>query len=252
VASFFLAPEKAVEQIVGELQKMVGLQGADAVRQVIESSRGFGKGIWAISVGIITFIIGATAVFGELQAALNHIWDVRSKPDSGVLVPLIVDRLRSFSIALCVGFLLLVSLVISALISGLQGYMNKWLPGIPWFWQSANVVASFFVVAVLFAMIYKFLPDVRTAWKDVWIGASVTAILFTGGKYFIGLYLGRTATASTFGAAGSLVVLLFWVYYSALIGFLGAEFTQVYARRYGSGIRPQRHAVRIGRKTNTI
>ena len=105
------------------------------------------------------------------------------------MVPLIVDRLRSFSIALCVGFLLLVSLVISALISGLQSYTNKWLPGIPWFWQSANVVASFFVVAILFAMIYKFLPDVRIAWKDVWIGASVTAILFTGGKFFIGLYL---------------------------------------------------------------
>jgi Virulence factor BrkB len=120
------------------------------VRQVIESSRGLGKGIWAVSVGVITFIIGATAVFGELQAALNRIWDVRSKPDSGVMVPLIVDRLRSFSIALCVGFLLLVSLVISALISGLQSYMNKWLPGIPWFWQSANVVASFFVVAIHF------------------------------------------------------------------------------------------------------
>jgi membrane protein len=252
VASFFLAPETAVNQIVSELQKMVGSQGAHAVRQVIESSRGLGKGIWAVSVGIITFIIGATAVFGELQAALNHIWDVRSKPDSGVMVPLIVDRLRSFSIALCVGFLLLVSLVISALISGLQSYMNKWLPGIPWFWQSANVVASFFVVAILFAMIYKFLPDVRIAWQDVWIGASVTAILFTGGKYFIGLYLGRTAMASAFGAAGSLVVLLFWVYYSALVGFLGAEFTQVYARRYGSGIRPRRHAIRIGRKTNTI
>jgi membrane protein len=167
VASFFLAPETAVNQIVSELQKMVGSQGAHAVRQVIESSRGLGKGIWAVSVGIITFIIGATAVFGELQAALNHIWDVRSKPDSGVMVPLIVDRIRSFSIALCVGFLLLVSLVISALISGLQSYMNKWLPGIPWFWQSANVVASFFVVAILFAMIYKFLPDVRIAWKDV-------------------------------------------------------------------------------------
>jgi membrane protein len=252
VASFFLTPATAVNKIVAELQKLVGVQGADAVRQVIESSRGFGKGAWAVGVGVITLIIGATAVFGELQAALNHIWDVKSKPDRGVIVSLIVDRLRSFSIALCVGFVLLVSLVISALISGLQDYMNNWLPGMPWLWQTANVVASCVVVAFLFAMIYKFLPDVRIAWKDVSVGASVTAILFTGGKYLIGIYLGQTATASAFGAASSLVVLLFWVYYSALIGLFGAEFTQVYARRYGSKIRPQRHAIRVGRKSDTL
>jgi membrane protein len=167
----------------------------------------------------VTFIIGATAVFGELQAALNRIWDVKSKPDRGVIMPLMIDRLRSFSIALCVGFLLLVSLVISALISGLQHYMNNWVPGIPWFWQTANAIASFVVVAVLFA---------------------------------IGIYLGQTALGSAFGAAGSLAVLLFWVYYSALIGFFGAEFTQVYARRYGSGIQPQRYAERIGRKSDII
>lgn len=225
VASFFLAPETATNRIVGEMEKMVGAQGANAVRQLIESSRGFGKGLWAVSVGIVTLIMGATAVFGELQSALNHIWDVKAEPHRSVILSLIVDRLRSFSIAICVGFLLLVSLVISAVISGLQDYMNTWLPGIPWFWQTSNVIASFFVVAVLFAMIYKFLPDVVISWRDVWIGAAVTAVLFTGGKYLIGVYLGKTATASAFGAAGSLVVLLFWVYYSALIGFFGAEFT---------------------------
>jgi membrane protein len=235
-----------------EMEKMIGAQGANAVRQVIESSRGFGKGLWAVSVGIVTLIMGATAVFGELQSALNQIWDVKAKPDRGVIMSFIVDRLRSFSIAICVGFLLLISLVISAVISGLQNYMNNWLPGIPWVWQTANVVASFFVVAVLFAMIYKFLPDVVISWKDVWIGAAVTALLFSAGKYAIGIYLGKTATASAFGAAGSLVVLLFWVYYSALISFLGAEFTQVYARRYGPGILPQRHAVRVGRKSDSI
>jgi membrane protein len=219
---------------------------------VIESSRGFGKGLWAVSVGIVTLIVGATAVFGELQSALNRIWDVEAKPDRGVIMSLIVDRLRSFSIAVCVGFLLLVSLVISAVISGLQNYMNHWLPGIPWVWQAANVVASFFVVAALFAMIYKFLPDVVISWRDVWIGAAVTALLFSAGKYLIGIYLGQTATASAFGAAGSLVVLLFWVYYSAQISFLGAEFTQVYARRYGLGIRPKQHAARVGRKSDSI
>ena len=252
VASFFLAPETATTRIVDEMEKMVGVQGANAVRQVIESSRGFGKGLWAVSVGIITLIMGATAVFGELQSALNHIWDVKAKPNRGVIISLIVDRFRSFSIAVCVGFLLLVSLVISAVISGLQNYMNNWLPGVPWVWQTANVISSFIVVAVLFAMIYKFLPDVVISWKDVWIGAAVTALLFSAGKYAIGIYLGQTATASAFGAAGSLVVLLFWVYYSALISFLGAEFTQVYARRYGPGIRPKEHAVRVGRKSDSI
>jgi membrane protein len=252
VASFFLAPETATTRIVDEMQKLVGAQGANAVRQVIESSRGFGKGLWAVSVGIVTLIMGATAVFGELQSALNQIWDVKAKPDRGVIMSLIVDRLRSFSIAVCVGFLLLVSLVISAVITGLQNYMNNWLPGVPWVWQTANVVASFFVVAALFAMIYKFLPDVVISWRDVWVGAAVTALLFSAGKYLIGIYLGRTATASAFGAAGSLVVLLFWVYYSAQISFLGAEFTQVYARRYGPGIRPKQHAVRVGRKSDSI
>jgi len=252
VASFFLAPDTATDQIVGEMENMIGVQGANAVRQVIESSRGFGKGIWAVSVGIVTLITGATAVFGELQSALNQIWDVKAKPDRGVIMSFIFDRVRSFSIAIGEGFLLMVSLVISALISWLQNYMNSWLPGIPWVWQTANVVSSFLVIAVLFAMIYKFLPDVVIAWKDVWIGAAVTAVLFTGGKYAIGLYLGRTATASAFGAAGSLVVLLFWVYYSALISFLGAEFTQVYARRYGPGIQPKQHAIRVGRKSDSI
>jgi membrane protein len=252
VASFFLTPGTATDQIVGEMEEMIGAEGANAVRQVIESSRGFGKGLWAVSLGIATLITGATAVFGELQSALNQIWDVKAKPDRGLIMSFIVDRLRSFSIAVGVGFLLLVSLVISALISGLQNYMNNWLPGIPWVWQTANVASSFVVIAVLFAMIYKFLPDVVISWKDVWIGAAVTALLFSAGKYLIGIYLGKTATASAFGAAGSLVVLLFWVYYSALISFLGAEFTQVYARRYGPGIQPQKHAVRIGRKSDSI
>jgi membrane protein len=252
VASFFFAPGTAADRIVGEMGTMIGTQGANAVKQVIESSRGFGKGVWAVSVGIITLITGATAVFGELQSALNRMWDVQAKPNRGVILSFIVDRLRSFAIAVCVGFLLLVSLVISAAISGLQDYLDQWLPGIPWVWQTAISVSSFLVIAVLFALIYKFLPDVVIAWKDVWIGAAVTALLFSGGKYAIGIYLGRTATTSAFGAAGSLVVLLFWVYYSALISFLGAEFTQVYARRYGPGIQPKRHAVRVGRKADSI
>jgi membrane protein len=252
VASLFLAPETATQQVVAEIEKMVGAEGGRAIRQIIESSRGFGKGIGAISVGIVSLILGASAVFGELQAALNKIWDVQADPKRGVIIRLIIDRLRSFSISLGVGFVLLTSLVISALISGLENYLNSWMPGMPWLWQSANTVASFLVATLLFAMIYKYLPDVRLTWRDVWIGAAVTAVLFTAGKYAIGLYLGQAAVGSAFGAAGSFAVLLIWVYYSALISFFGAEFTQVYTRRYGSGIHPQRHAMRVGHKPDQL
>lgn len=251
-ASFFFSHETASVKIEGEVRSMVGAQGAQAVRQVIEASKGLGSGTWAVVVGIGTLIVGATAVFGELQSALNKLWDVESEPKRGFVMKLVADRTRSFAMALGVGFLLLVSLVFSAVISGLQDFFTQWMPRVPWLWQSANLVSSFLIVALLFAMIYRYLPDVRLMWKDVWIGAATTALLFTVGKYLIGVYLGRTAVASAFGAAGSFVVLLFWIYYSALISFFGAEFTQVYARRHGSGIRPKSHARRVGNKPDRI
>lgn len=251
-ASLFLARDIATERIVAEVQRMVGSQGAQAVRQVIDASTGFGSSIWAITSGIITFLLGATAVFAELQAVLNKIWDVRAEPRRGVLLSLLLNRLRSFTLALGVGFLLLVSLVISAALTALQDYLNNWMPGVPALWQMVNIGASFFIAALLFAMIYKYLPDVEITWKDVWIGAVVTAVLFTTGKYLIGLYLGQTAAASAFGAAGSFAVLLIWIYYSALVSFFGAEFTQVYARLYGSRIQPSAHAVRVGEKPDIV
>lgn len=248
VASLFLARETAVEKIVNEIQRLVGEQGANAVRQVLEASRGFGRSAWAIGVGLVTLLIGATTVFAELQTALNKIWDVQAEPRHGVMIKLIVDRVRSFAIAFGVGFLLLVSLVLSAAISAVQDYLDAWMPGMPWLWQTLNIVISLGAVTWLFAMIYKYLPDAKLAWKDVWVGAATTAVLFTAGKFAIGVYLGHTATASAFGAAGSFAVLLIWVYYSALICFFGAEFTQVYARRHGVGIRPEAHARRANEK----
>ncbi len=248
-ASLFLSRETAVERIVTELQSLVGAQGADAIRQVLESASGFGRGFSAIATGVVTFLLGASVVFAELQSALNQIWDVEAAPRRGVILKYLLDRLRSFGIALGVGFLLLVSLVISATLSALETYMSNWMPGLPVLWQTLNIITSFVVVALLFAMIYKYLPDAVINWRDVWIGSAVTSALFTVGKYAISLYLGQTATASAFGAAGSFAVLLIWIYYSALISFFGAEFTQVYARMYGSRIRPEEHAVRVGRKT---
>lgn len=252
VASFFYARETAIDRVVSEIQGLVGARGAQAVRDVLEASSGFGKSARAILTGLMTFLLGASCVFAELQSALNKIWDVQANPRRGVILQLVLDRLRSFGLAIGVGFLLLVSLVISAAISALQAYMASRVPGLPTLWQTINICVSFLVVTALFAMIYKFLPDARIAWKDVWIGAAVSAALFTGGKYLIGVYLGQTATASAFGAAGSLAVLLIWIYYTALISFLGAEFTQVYARRHGVPIEPKTHAVRAGKKPDDI
>lgn len=248
VASLFLSRETATQKIIAEVQKMIGNNGAQAIKQVLDASSGFGKSISAIVTGVVTFLLGASAVFAELQAALNKIWDVQAEAKRGFILKLVFDRLRSFALALGVGFLLLVSLVISAGLTALQDYLNNWMPGIPALWQASNIIVSFLVVGFLFAMIYKYLPDAKITWKNVWIGAAVTAALFTVGKYVISLYLGQTAMGSAFGAAGSFAVLLIWIYYSALICFFGAEFTQVYARRIGRGIQPKKSARRIGKK----
>jgi membrane protein len=245
IASIFFARESAIHQITSQIQQLVGTEGANAVRQILHASSGIGRGARAIAIGLVTLFLGASAVFMELQADLNQIWDVKPVPRRGLILDYIFDRLRSFSIALAVGFLLLVSLVLSAALSGLQDYMTVWMPAAPWLWQLLNTIVSFLLITVLFAAIYKYLPDARVRWRDVWIGAAVTSLLFTIGKYLIGLYLGQTATASSFGTAGSFVVLLTWIYYSSLISFLGAEFTQVYATRNGRTIEAEPHAVRV-------
>jgi membrane protein len=247
-ASLFFTRETAVNQVVAEMQRLVGERGAGAIRQVLESSAGLGKGAWAITVGVVTLFLGASVVFGELQSALNQIWGVKAEVRRGLILDYVLDRLRSFSIALVVGFLLLVSLVLSAALTALQDYLTNRMPALPWLWQMGNIVISFFVVALLFAMIYKYLPDVKLEWRHVWIGAFVTSVLFNGGKYLISIYLGHAAIGSAFGAAGSFAVLLVWIYYSALISFFGAEFTEVYARRHGRQIEPEEHAVSVGKK----
>ncbi len=247
-ASVVVSQDTAIEKIVGEVDSMVGEQGAEAVRGVLSASLGLGSSPWAIALGIGTLVIGASAVFGELQTSLNRLWDVERDPGHGLVSTLVAARARSFALALCVGFLLLVSLVMSAAITALQTHLDAAIPSVPWVWRAANVAVSAFVAAILFAMIYRFLPDVRLKWREVAVGAAVTAVLFTIGKFAIGVYLGRAAVANAFGAAGSFVVLLFWVYYSSLVCFFGAEFTQVFARRHGAGIRPLPHARRLGRK----
>ena len=248
VASFFYVPALAAQDVVIRIQDVVGSQAALAVGEVLKASISMGKSATAIVIGIVTFIFGASVVFGELQAALNAIWDVRPNRRDGILKA-VTNRIRSFVIALAVGALLVVSLLTSSVIRHLKHYADRSVPGLGWFGQGAEAVGSFLVVVALFAVIYKYLPDVRLGWHDVWLGAIVTAILFILGKYGIGIYLRHTTIATTFGAAGSLAVLLVWIYYSAMISFFGAEFTQVYARQRGKKIELEARAIHAGRKT---
>ena len=240
------------QDLANEIGTLVGSEGQAAVAQVLEQSSVDAGSPVAATIGIITVLIGSTFVFAELQSALNIVWDVKADPTRSMIRGFVRDRLRSFGIALSVGFVLVVSLVVSTGLSAAQNQLDEHLPGQSWLWQSLNLVVGLILVGLLFAMIYKYLPDVHITWRDVAIGAAVTSILFSIGRFAIGAYLGRMAFGSAYGGAGSFVVFLIWIYYSALICFFGAEFTQVFARRYGSRIRPQEHAVRVGRKKDEV
>jgi membrane protein len=236
VAGLAFGPEAARGEIQGQLQGVVGDAGAEVIEEMMASASKPAEGILATILSVFVLIFGATGVFAALQNALNAIWDIKPRVTNGILA-FLKNRFLSFTMVVGVGFLLLVSLVMSAAVAAL----GKWL-GESFVWQIVNFVVSYGVITVLFAMIYKVLPDVKVEWRDVWMGAAVTAALFNVGKFGIGLYLGRSVVASSYGAAGSLAVLLLWVYYSALVLFLGAEFTQVYARRHGSlmgGVKPE-------------
>ncbi|MBA3660060.1 MAG: YihY/virulence factor BrkB family protein [Gemmatimonadales bacterium] len=236
IAGFFFGREAVRGEIVGQIQDLVGFESAKAVQSMLEGASKPSQGALATVIGGLTFFIGATGAFLELQGALDAIWRVKPKEGAG-LRELLVQRLVSFGLVIGVGFLLLVSLVISAALAALNKYMGALVPGLTELWLGLNVLVSLGVVTLLFAMVYKFLPDVELGWRDVWMGALVTAGLFTIGKSLIGLYLGTSSLASSYGAAGSVVVLLIWVYYSAQIVLLGAEFTRVYYERT-SGTRP--------------
>lgn len=207
---------------MGQIRGLVGQQGAEAVQAMILNTSKPGAGIVATILGVITLLFGASGVFGQLQDALNTIWEVTPRPDRGVL-RILRDRFWSFTIVLGTGFLLLVSLILSATLAGLSTYFQNLVPGLVQLWQFVNFVVSFGIVTLLFALIYRLIPDAKVAWNDVWIGAAVTAFLFSIGRYLIGLYLGSSAIGSAYGAAGSLVIVLVWVYYSAQILLFGAD-----------------------------
>lgn len=233
VAGLAFGTDAAQGQIVAEVQGFIGEESAKTLQAVIESARKPEAGIIATLVGLVTLLIGATGVFGELEDALNIVWNVPKKTGFNVL-GLIKSRFLSFTLILGTGFLLLVSLVVSAGIAAVGKYSNRLFSDTEILLQLGSTAISLTVITVLFAMIYKILPKVKVAWKDVWIGAFLATLLFTLGKSLIALYIGKSGVASTYGAAGSLVVILIWVYFSAQVFLLGAEFTQVYSRRHGS------------------
>jgi len=242
IAGLVFDQEATRDQLSTELGAVVGPSGAEAVRAIVENARAPSTGILSTVAGLIVLLFGASGVFGELQSALDTIWEVAPKPGRGI-VGTIRDRLFSFAMVMGVAFLLLVSLLLSTALAAVGRFLEGRLPGGEAVWQLLNFLLSFAVVSALFAATFKVVPDVKMQWRDVWVGAIATAFLFSVGRFLIGLYLGKSSVASSYGAAGSLVLLVIWVYYSSLILFAGAEFTQVYAKHFGSRIRPAENAV---------
>ena len=233
LAGFVFGRDAVEGQIVLELKDLIGPQGATTIEALVKSASNPKVGTVAIVIGLVTLLIGATSVFSELQSDLDRIWRAPPHPNEGWL-GLVRQRLGAFSMVMGIGFLLLTSLVISAALAALGTWWSAWFGNAAALLEVANFVVSFVLTTLLFAMIYKILPRVAIEWRDVWVGSAVTALLFTLGKVAIGLYLGKSGVATAYGAAGSVVILLIWVYYAAQIFLLGAEFTHVYAQTRGS------------------
>ena len=241
IAALVFGEEAARGGVQDQMQFLVGDQGAKAIEQMISSANDTGKGVVATALSLIILLVGASGVFGQLQQSLNAIWKVQPKAGRGI-VGIIRDRFLSVVMVLGSAFLLLVSLLLSAALASLERVTTSLPESMLWISQLLHVGVSFVVITLLFAMMFKYLPDAKIAWQDVWLGATITAVLFTIGKFAIGLYLGHSSMASSYGVAGSFVVLLVWVYYSAQILFLGAEFTQVHASERGRRIIPAENA----------
>ncbi len=243
LAGIFLGREAVEGKIYGQLAGFVGADTAAQLQEIIKNASLAGKSKIAAIIGGITLLIGATTVFAEIQDSINTIWGLKPKPKKGWL-KMIQNRFLSFSVIASLGFLLLVSLGVTALVEGLSERLRANFPEVTVVvFYIVNLVITLIVVTSIFAVIFKVLPDANIKWKDVWAGAIATAVLFILGKFAISFYISKSEVGSTYGAAGSLVVLLLWVYYSSIILYFGAEFTKAYAVKYGSEIHPNKYAV---------
>lgn len=245
LASIFFGQDAIQGKVFQEMNDLVGNNAAKQIQDTIKNLQLSGKSNTALILGIITLLVGATTVFIEIQDSLNRIWRVKAKPKRG-WVKMLKDRLRSSSLIISIGFLLIVSLIVNGLVVALSDVLKHYFPDITVILINiVNVILSFVIITILFGIIFKFLPDVKISWKDVKWGAFFTALLFLIGRFLIGLYIQKSGTANAYGAAGSIIVILLWVYYTAAILYLGAEFTQVYAEQLGSRIKPADYAVHV-------
>ena len=251
IAGAVFGEEAASGLLAHQLRSAIGANAAEAVQDMVMRTRKPSDNILATLIGLVVLLIGAGGVFGQLQDALNTVWGVMPKPGR-VLKTVLRERFLSFSMVLGTGFMLLTSLILTTVLQATVDTISNILPVPAAVWTILNAAFAFVVVAALFAAIFKLLPDAHLEWSDVRFGAVLTAALFVAGKVLLGWYLGREATTSVYGSAGSLVLVLLWVYYTSLIMLLGAEFTQVHARARGRDIRPTSHAVRVSRTTETL
>ena len=245
IASLFTERAMVEDQLVGQAGSLMGSRGAEAIETILESAEEPGSSeIIPTLIGFALLLFGASGVFTQLQDAMNTIWDVEADPDRGIM-GIIKERFLSFTMVLAIGFVLLVSLMLSTMLTTFGDFVGGLVSDTEILLLIVNFLISFAVIALLFTLIFKTIPDVQIAWRDVIVGAILTALLFKIGEYALGFYFDRSDPTSSFGAAGSVILLLLWVYYSAQIMFLGAEFTQVYATEYGSGVRPEAGAVAV-------
>lgn len=237
IAGVWFGQDAASRELFGQVKQLIGEQGGAAIQTMVAAAGRARTGSWATAIAVVTLLVASTGVFIQLQNSLNHFWGVKSLPGRS-LRNFIRHRLLSFAMVLGVGFLLLVSLVIDAGLSALGSFFGHYVTGREILLKLANGMISLGIVTVLFTMIFKMLPDVKISWRDVWLGGFITALLFNAGKFLIGLYIGRSSITSVYGAVGSLVIILVWVYYSSLILFFGAQLTRLYAARFGTKPKP--------------
>jgi membrane protein len=247
---WFFGADAVRGELQGQLSGMVGPQSAQVIESMVASASRPSDSKLAMLFGVVILLVGASGVFGQLKDALNTIWKVKAKSGVGIWL-MLREHLLSFGMVLVIGFLLLVSLMLSSLLSAFSHWIERILALPSWLWGGAALLISFAVVTLLFAVIFKVLPDVQIDWKHVWIGSATTAVLFEIGKFLLGLYLGRESTASTYGAAGSVVLVLLWVYYASCILLFGAEFTKVYADSKGDAPPPEKLAEAITTEDGT-
>lgn len=244
IGSLMLGRDAIQGHLFGEINGIVGNKASLQIQEMLTKITLEKNSILATIIGIVTFFIGATGVFGEIQSTINMIWGLKAKPKKGV-IKYVVNRLLSFAMVVTIGFLLVVSMVASSLINLLNDKLDNILPSTTFVMMLVTNAVTLLIIALLFTLVFKFLPDSVVRWKDAFIGSLFTSALFLLGKYLIGLYLANSASSSIYGAAGSLIILLLWIYYSSILLYFGAEFTKTYAVKYGNGIMPNRLSVRV-------